>query len=79
MEVAEKKGGIGLQWQMLIGFLVGLIAGLIVYATAGGAEWVDDVTAVTGFIGQIFLRLLLMLVIPLVVSALIVGPSSCRK
>ncbi|RZV49416.1 MAG: dicarboxylate/amino acid:cation symporter, partial [Sphingomonadaceae bacterium] len=73
MEVAQKKGGIGLQWQMLIGFLVGLIAGLIVYATSAGAEWIDDVTAVTGFIGSLFLRLLFMLVIPLLVSALIVG------
>ncbi|WP_265529713.1 dicarboxylate/amino acid:cation symporter [Sphingomicrobium marinum] len=73
MEVAEKKGGIGLQWQMLIGFLVGLIAGLVVYATSAGADWVDDVTAVTGFIGSLFLRLLFMLVIPLLVSALIVG------
>ena len=69
-----KKRGIALQWQMLIGFLVGLVLGLIANATAGDAKWVEAVTTyVTGPIGQIFLRLLFMLVIPLLVSALIVG------
>jgi DAACS family dicarboxylate/amino acid:cation (Na+ or H+) symporter len=71
-----KKQGIDLQWQMLIGFLVGLIAGLIVYTTQRGAPWVQVViTNVTDPIGQIFLRLLFMLVIPLLFSALIVGIS----
>ena len=71
-----KKQGIDLQWQMLIGFLVGLIAGLIVYTTQRGAPWVEVViTNVTDPIGQIFLRLLFMLVIPLLFSALIVGIS----
>jgi Na+/H+-dicarboxylate symporter len=63
-----------LQWRILAGFLAGLLAGLAVYAFAPGAEWVKTVsTYVTGPIGQIFLRLLFMLVIPLLVSALIVG------
>lgn len=63
-----------LQWRMLAGFLAGLILGLIVHATARHAAWVAIATAyVTGPIGQIFLRLLFMLVIPLLVSALIVG------
>jgi len=65
-----------LQTQMLIGFLVGLVAGLVAYAGAPGAEWVSAVTTyVTGPIGQIFLRLLFMLVIPLLFSALVVGIS----
>jgi DAACS family dicarboxylate/amino acid:cation (Na+ or H+) symporter len=47
---------------------------LIVYTFAPGAAWVDwTVRTVTGPIGQIFLRLLFMLVIPLLVSALIIG------
>jgi len=75
--MAERlKRGLDLQWQMLIGFLVGLTAGLIVYATQRDAAWVDVVTTyVTQPIGQIFLRLLFMLVIPLLFSALVVGIS----
>ena len=68
------KFALSLQWQMLAGFLTGLILGLIVYTAAPEAAWVDVVTRYgTGPIGQIFLRLLFMLVIPLLVSALIVG------
>ena len=76
MAAAPKKRGLDLQWQMLIGFLVGLVAGLIVYSTQRDAAWVEAVTTyVTQPIGQIFLRLLFMLVIPLLFSALIVGIS----
>ena len=71
-----KKTGLDLQWQMLIGFIVGLAAGLIVYATQRDAAWVEFVTTyITQPIGQIFLRLLFMLVIPLLFSALVVGIS----
>ena len=63
-----------LQWRMLAGFLLGLAAGLIVYAGARDASWVASVvTYVTTPIGQIFLRLLFMLVLPLLFSALVVG------
>ena len=31
----EKTGGFGLQWQMLVGFIVGLAFGLIANATSG--------------------------------------------
>lgn len=63
-----------LQVKMLIGFLVGLVAGMIVHLTSPGAPWVKIVTTyVTGPVGQVFLRLLFMLVIPLVFSALVVG------
>ncbi|MBB4631745.1 dicarboxylate/amino acid:cation symporter [Sphingosinicella soli] len=61
--------------KMLIGFAFGLIAGLVVHFTAGAdAAWVQTVTTyVTGPIGQLFLRLLFMLVIPLLFSALVLG------
>ncbi len=63
-----------LQWRILTGFLLGLIGGLAVYSTAADAAWVDVVVAnVTTPIGQIFLRLLFMLVLPLLFSALVVG------
>jgi DAACS family dicarboxylate/amino acid:cation (Na+ or H+) symporter len=66
--------GVPLQMKMLIGFVVGLSAGLLVHVTQPDAPWVEAVTTyVTGPIGQIFLRLLFMLVIPLLFSALVVG------
>jgi DAACS family dicarboxylate/amino acid:cation (Na+ or H+) symporter len=72
----DGRRGIELQWQMLIGFVVGLVAGLIVYSAQRDAAWVDTFTTyVTQPIGQIFLRLLFMLVIPLLFSALVVGIS----
>ena len=64
----------GLQWRILAGFLLGLGAGLAAYGLAPGAGWVDTlVTYVTTPIGQIFLRLLFMLVLPLLLSALVIG------
>ena len=66
--------GLSLQWKMLIGFVTGLVLGLIAYSTQRDAAWVEIVTTyVTQPIGQIFLRLLFMLVIPLLFSALVVG------
>ena len=55
MQELRTKSGLDLQWQMLIGFLVGLIAGLIVYSTARDAAWVETFTTyVTEPIGQVF-------------------------
>ena len=63
-----------LHWQMVAGFAIGLAGGLIANVAAGGAPWVETVTTyVTGPIGQVFLRLLFMLVIPLLFSALVTG------
>ena len=74
MVEAVAKKGLSLQWQMLVGFVVGLVLGLVAYVTSGDAPWVEFVTTyITGPIGQIFLRLLFMLVIPLLFSALVVG------
>jgi DAACS family dicarboxylate/amino acid:cation (Na+ or H+) symporter len=76
-EMAAKAAPIGhgrLQWRILMGFVFGLAAGLLAYTFARDAAWVDTVvTYVTNPIGQIFLRLLFMLVIPLLFSALVVG------
>ena len=74
--MVEARRGISLQMQMLIGFAVGLIAGMIVYFTAPGAPWVATfVEYVTRPIGTVFLNLLLMLVVPLLFAALVVGIS----
>ncbi|WEK45821.1 MAG: dicarboxylate/amino acid:cation symporter [Candidatus Andeanibacterium colombiense] len=76
-EIAQEtapQGHSKLQWRILIGFVLGLVLGLATYSLAGDAPWIDTVTTyVTGPIGQIFLRLLFMLVIPLLFSALVVG------
>ena len=72
--MTEEGRRVPLQMKMLIGFLVGLVAGLFVHMTQPGAAWVEVVTDyVTGPIGTIFLRLLFMLVIPLLFSALVCG------
>lgn len=69
-----------LQYWMFGGFVIGLLAGLVAYTLAGGAPWIGWIAAnVTGPIGQIFLRLLFMLVIPLLVSALIVGVAEMQQ
>jgi len=74
METTTKRG-LPLHWLMLIGFLVGLIGGLIVNILVGPeTPWVVWLTTnITGPAGQIFLRLLFMLVIPLLFSALVIG------
>jgi DAACS family dicarboxylate/amino acid:cation (Na+ or H+) symporter len=60
--------------QMLAGLLAGLVLGILahfLFADAPALSWV--VTNVTEPAGKIFLRLLFMLVIPLIVSALALG------
>lgn len=72
--ITEGRRESTLQWQMLGGFVLGLSLGLFVHFTSADAAWVKTVTTyVTGPIGQVFLRLLFMLVIPLLFSALVVG------
>jgi DAACS family dicarboxylate/amino acid:cation (Na+ or H+) symporter len=56
---------------MAIGLAAGLALGVLAHAAFGDAAWLRAlVENVVGPIGQIFLRLLFMLVIPLIVSAL---------
>ena len=63
-----------LHTQMLIGFIVGAVAGIAGNLLFGGAGWLEAlVTYVAQPVGQIFLRLLFMLVVPLVFSALVLG------
>ena len=69
------KGGIPFWSLMLAGFTIGLGLGLWVNLGVGAeTPWVQAVTSnVTGPIGQIFLGLLFMLVLPLLFSAIVVG------
>jgi DAACS family dicarboxylate/amino acid:cation (Na+ or H+) symporter len=72
---ARSKGGMPLHWKMAIGFFAGLVLGMVVHATGGAdAGWVQGLTTwVTQPIGTLFLRLIFMLVLPLLFSALVVG------
>jgi DAACS family dicarboxylate/amino acid:cation (Na+ or H+) symporter len=59
---------------MLIGFLVGAGAGLAAHAMLGDSVGLGTfIHYVSAPVGQIFLRLLFMLVIPLIFSALVLG------
>jgi DAACS family dicarboxylate/amino acid:cation (Na+ or H+) symporter len=60
--------------RMLVGLAIGAGAGIAAHLAAGGAPWLEAlVRNVTEPAGKIFVRLLFMLVIPLVVSALALG------
>src|ERR1051325_3810249 len=61
--------------RIVLGLLIGAVGGVAVNAFFGGGnprvEWI--VTQFTEPVGELFLRLLLMTVIPLVFSSLVVG------
>lgn len=69
------KGKLPLHWKMAIGFVAGLLLGLVVhYGVGADAGWVKTFTTyVTQPAGTLFLRLIFMLVIPLLFSALVIG------
>ncbi|MGI8668240.1 MAG: dicarboxylate/amino acid:cation symporter [Aridibacter sp.] len=74
-DTPDKPKGIPLHTKILAGLVIGVVAGLIVNWTLGG----DDprvsmiVENFTRPIGQLFLNLLLMIVVPLVFASLVVG------
>lgn len=69
-----RRPKIALHTRMLIGFVIGAGAGLLANLYAADADWLQTfVTYVTDPVGQLFLRLLFMLVVPLVFSALVLG------
>lgn len=60
--------------KILLGLLIGTIGGVVLRAGWGDATWLAwIVTYLAQPIGQIFLRLLLMVVVPLVFSTLVLG------
>lgn len=60
--------------KILFGLLLGLVLGLVAHAVGGGAPWVEwSVKNVAFPMGQLFLRLIFMIVVPLVFSSLVLG------
>ena len=74
-ETPDTPKGMPLHTKILIGLAVGVIAGIAVNRALGGDDprvvWIVD--NITQPVGQLFLRLLLMIVVPLVFSSLVVG------
>lgn len=74
---------IPLHVKILIGLLIGATCGLAANAlTSGGNDtarlYVDHIATFTNMIGQVFLRLVFMVVIPLVFSALALGVAGMK-
>lgn len=74
-ETPDKPKGIALHTKILIGLLIGVFGGLFVNWKFGGdnANLVWFIENFTRPVGQLFLSLLLMIVVPLVFSSLVVG------
>jgi proton glutamate symport protein len=63
---------IGLAWRILIALALGIIAGAVLHEVGGDARQWTVVNVLTPA-GQIFIRLIKMIVLPIVISSLIVG------
>jgi DAACS family dicarboxylate/amino acid:cation (Na+ or H+) symporter len=74
-ETPDQPKGMALHTKILLGLALGVIAGISVNKILGGDHptvvWIVD--NITQPVGQLFLRLLLMIVVPLVFSSLVVG------
>lgn len=69
-----ERGRLPLHTRILLGAVVGASFGVTLHLLAGGEPWLDGLIRYgTRPIGQIFLRLLLMLVVPLIFAALALG------
>jgi DAACS family dicarboxylate/amino acid:cation (Na+ or H+) symporter len=77
MSQPAAKPRMPLHWKIAIGFVAGLVLGLVVhYAVGNDAPWVQVLTKyVTQPFGTLFLSLIFMLIVPLLFSALVVGVS----
>src|SRR5574344_2591605 len=65
--------GLGLKrnWHIFFGLIAGIIVGIFLHAHSN-----PMIMTLLTFIGQVFIRLIQMVVIPLVVSAIIIGITS---
>lgn len=74
-DTPDAPKGMALHTKILIGLLVGVIGGILANTTLGGenTSLVWFIKNFTEPLGQLFLNLLLMIVVPLVFSSLVVG------
>src|SRR5574344_297283 len=63
--------GIKRNWHIFFGMIAGIIVGIFMHS-----HTIPYVASILTFVGQIFIRLIQMVVIPLVVSAIIIGITS---
>lgn len=63
--------GIKRNWHIFFGIIAGVVLGIFLHSHEN--PWVSNILV---FIGQVFIRLIQMVVIPLVVSAIIIGITS---
>jgi DAACS family dicarboxylate/amino acid:cation (Na+ or H+) symporter len=74
-QTPDKPKGMALHTRILIGLAVGVVSGIGLNTLLGGSSsriaWITS--NITEPVGQLFLRLLLMIVVPLVFSSLVVG------
>lgn len=69
----------GLSTRMLIGLIAGTVLGVLANLTLSGTAVLEAIIAYgTDPVGRIFLRLLFMLVLPLIISALALGVAELR-
>jgi dicarboxylate/amino acid:cation (Na+ or H+) symporter, DAACS family len=68
------RKGLPRHTKILFGLLFGIVVGLTVHAVGADAPWVDwSVRNIAYPLGQLFLRLIFMIVVPLVFSSLVLG------
>lgn len=74
---AETRRGIPLHTKILLGLLVGAVAGIVANLQARDAVWLEWlVDNVAQPVGQIFLRMLFMVVVPLIFTSIALGVAS---
>jgi Na+/H+-dicarboxylate symporter len=64
--------------KIFLGLVLGAVVGIAVNLTgvADSALWVDNILPPLEFVGSLFIRLIMMIVIPLVVASLMIGVAS---
>jgi DAACS family dicarboxylate/amino acid:cation (Na+ or H+) symporter len=73
-KASKARKGLPRHTKILFGLLFGIVVGLVAHAVGGEAPWVDwSVRNIAYPLGQLFLRLIFMIVVPLVFSSLVLG------